>query len=188
MRLKYRWHNFLLPVSHYNHNKHKITFWASCSQIMLLQLMHCKYFQYMFCALQDCVLVMERTKHNSSPQGLKDSFDKEICGYLNEQVHTVAEYCMLLDVVCSLNQLKQTRLCLCRYFSHCAMILRQTWDCTSIHIFSWMTGIHFVWESWILLLFSGWSLYGSSIGTLTSKVMIENGFVMSLAEMPHWML
>lgn len=41
---------------------------------------------YMFCALQDCVLAMERTKHNSSPQVLKDSFDKEICGYLNEQV------------------------------------------------------------------------------------------------------
>lgn len=40
----------------------------------------------MFCALQDCAVVMERTKHNSSPQVLKDAFDKEICGYLNEQV------------------------------------------------------------------------------------------------------
>jgi WASH complex subunit 7 len=41
---------------------------------------------YMFCALQDCAVVMERTKHNASPQVLKDAFDKEICGYLNEQV------------------------------------------------------------------------------------------------------
>jgi len=40
----------------------------------------------MFCALQDCAVVMERTKHNASPQVLKDAFDKEICGYLNEQV------------------------------------------------------------------------------------------------------
>jgi len=40
----------------------------------------------MFCALQDCAVVTERTKHNSSPQVLKDAFDKEICGYLNEQV------------------------------------------------------------------------------------------------------
>ncbi|XP_069694005.1 WASH complex subunit 4 isoform X2 [Periplaneta americana] len=41
---------------------------------------------YMFCALRDCVLAMERTKHNSSPQILKDSFDKEICGYLSDQI------------------------------------------------------------------------------------------------------
>ncbi|XP_021927247.1 WASH complex subunit 4 isoform X2 [Zootermopsis nevadensis] len=41
---------------------------------------------YMFCALRDCILAMERTKHNSSPQVLKDSFDREICGYLSEQV------------------------------------------------------------------------------------------------------
>jgi hypothetical protein len=40
----------------------------------------------MFCALQDCAVVMEQTKHNSSPQVLKGAFDKEICGYLNEQV------------------------------------------------------------------------------------------------------
>jgi hypothetical protein len=40
----------------------------------------------MFCALQDCAVVMERTNHNASPQVLKDAFDKEICGYLNEQV------------------------------------------------------------------------------------------------------
>jgi len=40
----------------------------------------------MFCALQDCAVVVERPKHNSSPQVLKDAFDKEICGYLNEQV------------------------------------------------------------------------------------------------------
>ncbi|GFG31853.1 hypothetical protein Cfor_02661 [Coptotermes formosanus] len=40
---------------------------------------------YMFCALRDCAVVMERTKHNSSPQVLKAAFDKEVCGYLNEQ-------------------------------------------------------------------------------------------------------
>jgi hypothetical protein len=46
----------------------------------------------MFCALRDCVLAMERTKHNSSPQVLKDSFDKEICGYLSEQVGVIVNY------------------------------------------------------------------------------------------------
>lgn len=35
---------------------------------------------------------MERTKHNSSPQVLKDSFDKEICGYLSEQVGVIVNY------------------------------------------------------------------------------------------------
>jgi hypothetical protein len=51
----------------------------------------------MFCALRDCVLAMERTKHNSSPQVLKDSFDKEICGYLNEQVEEFMVNCELFQ-------------------------------------------------------------------------------------------
>lgn len=46
----------------------------------------------MFCALRDCILAMERTKHNSSPQVLKDSFDREICGYLSEQVKVIVNY------------------------------------------------------------------------------------------------
>lgn len=79
---------------------------------------------------------------------------------------------MLLDWVFSLNQFKQTRCCHSRYWSHYAMILRQTWGSMSIHIFSWTIGIPFMWESWILLLCSGWSPYGSLIGTLTSEVMI----------------
>jgi hypothetical protein len=45
----------------------------------------------MFCALRDCAVVMEWTKHNSSPQVLKDAFDKEVCGYLNEQVEDEIE-------------------------------------------------------------------------------------------------
>jgi hypothetical protein len=68
---------------------------------------------------------------------------------------------------------KSTKFCHSRYFSHCAMTLKQIWDCMSIHIFSWMTGIRFVWELWTSLLFSGWNRYVSSIGTLTSEVKIN---------------
>ncbi|XP_066997257.2 WASH complex subunit 4 isoform X3 [Anabrus simplex] len=65
------WHRVILPIYFSNVYESKAD-------------MH--HISYMLCALRDCVLAIERSRHGSSTQALKDGFEKEVCKYLHEQV------------------------------------------------------------------------------------------------------